>query len=144
MMQPKQSAMADERVRTVWRWLVDEAQDRNSLAIHWASDYARGRCQWDVVVADAPQQRNGYDCGVFVLMYARAIALQTVPTSREEALQEQWRPVEWHFDQQDISDLARMHILAVMMSPTTEDQAATELNDNLHNGLRATKRRVEE
>ena len=43
---------------------------------------AGAECGWAVeVVSEAPRQHNGYDCGVFLCMYARAIALSAAATT---------------------------------------------------------------
>jgi len=67
----------------LWRWLCDEADRRGYRGLR--DDKLRPQqCGWAVeAIADAPQQENGYDCGVFMLMTARSIALGGVATEGE-------------------------------------------------------------
>lgn len=54
-------------------YLVDEMQDKRNEVINTA--------EWDVQEispADSPQQKNGFDCGMFVCMYADYM-LQDLP-----------------------------------------------------------------
>jgi hypothetical protein len=62
------SGNGDRYINYGLRWLADEIMDKKGIAIdinEWT------RFQQEVHV---PQQHNGYDCGMFVLMCARAIA----------------------------------------------------------------------
>eukprot|EP01046_Picozoa_sp_COSAG06_P041643 COSAG06_NODE_5193_length_3646_cov_8.121229_7_plen_215_part_00 len=99
----------------LWRWLCDEADRRGYRGLldsqrqpaaeqqpskrkkkgkekkkkkrRKLDDKLRPQqCGWAVeAIADAPQQENGYDCGVFMLMTARSIALGGVATEGERA-----------------------------------------------------------
>jgi hypothetical protein len=62
------SGNGDRYINYGLRWLADEIMDKKGIAIdinEWT------QFQQEVHV---PQQHNGYDCGMFVLMCARAIA----------------------------------------------------------------------
>ena len=95
---------ANRHGEILWRWICDEAKRRGYTGLPWSAEEApasegktskkskkkkkqqkkkkkkkqmkRAACTWEVIaVGDAPRQHNGYDCGVFMLMFARSIAL---------------------------------------------------------------------
>jgi Ulp1 family protease len=62
---------AERHAIVLWRWLCDEADRRRYRGLQSQ--------RWTVeAVAAAPRQYNGYDCGVFMLMFARSIAVGAV------------------------------------------------------------------
>lgn len=60
------------------RYLVDEADDKTPETPLTPSD-------WRVeVAANAPMQLNGYDCGVYVCMYAYYLSVGRVPSFTQD------------------------------------------------------------
>ena len=81
-------------------------------------------CGWAVeVVSEAPRQHNGYDCGVFLCMYARAIALSAATTttttggsaSEGSAAGLLLCEAAWNFEQRDMQRV-RQSIAATLHS----------------------------
>ena len=55
-----------QHLQNVQRWLSDLDRDRG---LRW------NPAGWNMVVVDAPRQKNGFDCGVFICQYVRQLAL---------------------------------------------------------------------
>lgn len=64
--------------QTLRRYLVDEADDK-------MPQETRAPIEWRIeVVATAPRQRNGFDCGVFCCMFAFYLSVGRVPSFTQD------------------------------------------------------------
>jgi sentrin-specific protease 1 len=65
-------------LQTLLRYLGDEARDKLPMMPFIASEW---RCE---VVADAPQQLNSWNCGVFTCMFAYYLSAGRTPAFTQE------------------------------------------------------------
>ena len=128
---------AERHANVLWRWLCDEAARRGYCGLqikqqqhqqrqHQGAGGRNGKSGsskgqrgaesskmggWTVeAVAAAPRQHNGYDCGVFMLMFARSIAVGAVaPTGL------QIDAGSWRWSQADMPSI-RQRILADLVA----------------------------
>jgi sentrin-specific protease 1 len=99
---------AERHANVLWRWLCDEADRRGYCGLQSQPQMARRKVKasrskgkrgaawklsgWTVeAVAAAPRQHNGYDCGVFMLMCARSIAVGAVSSNGLQIDAGSWR-----------------------------------------------------
>ena len=92
----------EDVVRDLKRWVVDEA--KNKLKEEW--NIAEWKEEYPEKI---PGQYNTYDCGMFMLSYARNIASFTDEEDEEELANNTFT-----FDQKDMVNLRRRLVLEVL------------------------------